>query len=64
MQENGETKELFQKYCATLGGYATLVADGQRQKCLCAHLCHGQSCENKNFNAVSRIYSGVDINEK
>lgn len=64
MQENGESKELSRKYCAALGGYATLVADGHGRKCLCAHLCHGQNCENKNFNAVSRIYGGVDINEK
>ena len=61
MQENGE---LFQKYCAHIGGCVTVVSGKEGKNCLCAHLCHGQNCENKNFNAVSRIYGGVNINEK
>ena len=66
MHENGESKELFQKYCAHLGASVTVVKGKDKSVCLSSHLCRGQQCENRNFSAVSGIYgdNGVDINEK
>ena len=62
MQENGE---LFQKYCAHIGGRVTVLSGENGKTCLCAHLCHGQKCEERNFNTacVSKSARGIDINE-
>ena len=63
MQENGE---LFQKYCAHIGGRVTVISGVQGKTCLCAHLCHGQKCEERNFNTAQGLFCarGIDINEK
>jgi putative hemolysin len=62
MQENGE---LFQKYCAHIGGRVTVFSGEKGKTCLCAHLCHGQKCEERNFNTacVSKNAHGIDIKE-
>ncbi|MBQ9746149.1 MAG: hypothetical protein IJW21_04945 [Clostridia bacterium] len=66
MQENGENKEFFQKYCPHLGARVTVVSGEAGRACLCSHLCHGQNCENSKRNSVSCLRGGsvVDINEK
>ena len=63
MQENGE---LFQKYCAHIGGRVTVVSAEGGRACLSSHLCHGQKCEERNFNTVQgkACVRGIDINEK
>ena len=63
MQENGE---LFQKYCAHIGGCVTVVSGKEGKNCLCAHLCHGQKCEERNFNTAhgGKSALGIDINQK
>jgi len=62
MQENGE---LFQKYCAHIGGRVTVLSGENGRTCLCSHLCHGQKCEERNFNAARGPFGvrGVDIKE-
>lgn len=63
MQEN---IELFQKYCAHIGGCVTVVSGVNGKSCLSAHLCHGQKCEERNFNTAygSKSVRGIDIKEK
>ena len=65
MQENGENGELFQKYCAHIDGRVTVVAGEFGKKCLSSHLCHGQKCEERNFNTAFGVHGlrGIDINE-
>jgi putative hemolysin len=62
MQKNGE---LFQKYCAHIGGRVTVISGENGKNCLCAHLCHGQKCEERNFNTACapKNVRGIDINE-
>jgi putative hemolysin len=62
MQENGE---LFQKYCAHIGGRVTVLSGENGKTCLSAHLCHGQKCEERNFNTACapKNVRGIDINE-
>ena len=66
MSENGENNELFQKYCAHIGGRVTVMTGKNGAVCLSSHLCHGQKCENRNLN--SRFSDTgkmrIDINEK
>ncbi|MBQ8449256.1 MAG: hypothetical protein IJX27_10060 [Clostridia bacterium] len=63
MQENGE---LFQKYCAHIGGRVTVVSAEGGRACLSSHLCHGQKCEERNFNTALGLLGvrSVDINQK
>ena len=62
MQENGE---LFQKYCAHIGGRVTVLSGENGRTCLCAHLCHGQKCEERNLDSAYGTCGvrGVDIKE-
>ena len=66
MQENGENGELFQKYCAHVGGRVTVLTGKNGKTCLSSHLCHGQKCEERNFNTALGACGvhGIDINEK
>jgi hypothetical protein len=62
MQEN---VELFQKYCAHIGGCVTVVSGVNGKTCLSAHLCHGQKCEERNLDSAYGTFGvrGVDIKE-
>lgn len=66
MQENGENGEFFQKYCAHIGGRVTVISGEWGKTCLSSHLCHGQKCEERNFNTAfgTSGVRGIDINEK
>lgn len=66
MRKYGENTELLLKYCAHIGANVTMAADENGRICLCSHLCHGQKCEERNFNAAASHFGtrGIDINEK
>jgi putative hemolysin len=63
MQENGE---IFQKYCAHIGGRVTVFSGEGGKLCLSSHLCHGQKCEERKFNTALGSLGAcrVDINQK